>query len=527
MQARRSDAGDTLVELLVTLTIVSLAVVALIGSLLTSTSSSITHRGVANLDGLLRSFAETARYQIEIQPQDGTSGPLFRPCAPANGYTLVSDPYPAEAPPGTPIAVFATGFPQGDSLEVFVGSQQIVPSSGGIANGKAIVFPAPSTTGAVKVVDALTPSISAVSKTPFTSGGTAAGISGATFSQYSLTSSVTSTCPVQQQQVTLTMYDPQSGSQAIDQIQFVVGNFAPQPVVVSETATSSYVPTTVTFRASVTDMNGTQEHSGQVTWTITGPTTPTCPVSDLSTGPATCVISLGVGQQGAYQVKALYQNGTVYPSGQTGVSTANVAGGVPQSVTVTADGSTGPLIFTATVTGSLALGWPGTGTTSTSVTWEIGANDGSSPACDSQSGPAGSGTTATYTCQLNTPTPELTYTAFANYGGNGSYANAFGSETIVLPQVKVSATTNALNQVTFTASLAVTSGSPTGKIAWTISPLPPLPSCTTASTYSGSPVTCQFTGAPTTTYTGTAVYTPDATSSTTFSSAQGKASAST
>src|SRR5262249_50287058 len=92
-----SERGDTLIEVLVAIAVISIAGVALLGSLLTSASASVTHRNVTNLDGILRSFAESARYQIQTQPADGSVGPQFRPCGVGSAppqYNLASDPYP-------------------------------------------------------------------------------------------------------------------------------------------------------------------------------------------------------------------------------------------------------------------------------------------------------------------------------------------------------------------------------------------------------------------------------------------------
>ena len=80
----RSDAGDTLLEVLLALLIVSLGVVALMGGLATSIAGSATHRGLSTLDNVLKSFAESAKYQIQLQ---GAPNALYAPCALVSGQS--------------------------------------------------------------------------------------------------------------------------------------------------------------------------------------------------------------------------------------------------------------------------------------------------------------------------------------------------------------------------------------------------------------------------------------------------------
>jgi type II secretory pathway pseudopilin PulG len=104
-----SEAGETLIEILVTLTIVSIAVATLLGGLMTSTMTSATHRNITTLDGVLRSFVESARNSIETQPSNGTSGPLFTACATPSSYTVVGNPNPGSGVVGASLTVFGTG----------------------------------------------------------------------------------------------------------------------------------------------------------------------------------------------------------------------------------------------------------------------------------------------------------------------------------------------------------------------------------------------------------------------------------
>jgi type II secretory pathway pseudopilin PulG len=106
---RRSDAGDTLIELLVAITIIGLSVAAILGGLASALGSSGTHRSLTNLDAILRSYAEVARYDIQMRPAN-QGGPLFWPCVPASYYVVASAPYPASGAPGTTVTVFGSGF---------------------------------------------------------------------------------------------------------------------------------------------------------------------------------------------------------------------------------------------------------------------------------------------------------------------------------------------------------------------------------------------------------------------------------
>jgi hypothetical protein len=77
----RSDAGDTLVELLIAMVVIGLTAAALLGAFATSISASAEHRGLATADTVLKSFAETATYQIQLQPS-----PKFVACATLSSY---------------------------------------------------------------------------------------------------------------------------------------------------------------------------------------------------------------------------------------------------------------------------------------------------------------------------------------------------------------------------------------------------------------------------------------------------------
>lgn len=63
---RTDETGDTLIELLFAIVIISVAFSALLGGIITSITGSTEHRGLAVDDVILKSIAESAKEQIEV-----------------------------------------------------------------------------------------------------------------------------------------------------------------------------------------------------------------------------------------------------------------------------------------------------------------------------------------------------------------------------------------------------------------------------------------------------------------------------
>ena len=182
------DRGDTLIEVLIALAIIALAVGPLFGALIEAITGSSQHRGLAEIDTMLRSFADTATSEIELSPTVGegtlngttaTSTALFggttsyvgypifgaglspttvivhqtkashsatlsvaalnnettpEPLtigygACSSSYHLLSNPSKLSGPVKTPVTVFATGFSTADTaFSVSVGGKP-VPST--------------------------------------------------------------------------------------------------------------------------------------------------------------------------------------------------------------------------------------------------------------------------------------------------------------------------------------------------------------------------------------------------------------
>jgi len=116
----RSEAGDTLIEVLVAVVVLAFCVVGLLGALTTSITSSSEHRSLASDDTVLRSFAEAAKYDIQLAP-----GALYQNCAttyatnPATAYRVVNA-YPSSGPVGTALTVFGTDFTPRTASVIFL-----------------------------------------------------------------------------------------------------------------------------------------------------------------------------------------------------------------------------------------------------------------------------------------------------------------------------------------------------------------------------------------------------------------------
>ena len=101
-------------ELLIAMAVIGLTAVALLSGFGTSLSASAQHRSLANIDTVLKSFVETATYQLSLQPQPPTTTPQFTACATASTYsslTLSQNGYTANIPqlPNPPAVEYWSG----------------------------------------------------------------------------------------------------------------------------------------------------------------------------------------------------------------------------------------------------------------------------------------------------------------------------------------------------------------------------------------------------------------------------------
>ena len=91
--------------------ILSITAAALINSLVSSSSASTEHRSLVSVNTVLRSFADSAAYQIQMQPVGAGGGPTYTKCALTTTYALLSAPTPATGAAGTAATVFAPACP--------------------------------------------------------------------------------------------------------------------------------------------------------------------------------------------------------------------------------------------------------------------------------------------------------------------------------------------------------------------------------------------------------------------------------
>lgn len=86
---RRSDAGETLVEVVIAIVIVSLAVTALIASLATAAASAKSHRDNVLTDSVMRNYAEATKRAAETCTSGGTFNVVY---SPPSGFSVSTSP---------------------------------------------------------------------------------------------------------------------------------------------------------------------------------------------------------------------------------------------------------------------------------------------------------------------------------------------------------------------------------------------------------------------------------------------------
>jgi type II secretory pathway pseudopilin PulG len=87
-----SDRGETLLELLIALTIMSIAVVAVVGGLLSGVAVSDIHRKQSTAGAAVRDYAENVEKYV--------AGTGYTSCAAPAAYSPVAVGYSAAVPPG-------------------------------------------------------------------------------------------------------------------------------------------------------------------------------------------------------------------------------------------------------------------------------------------------------------------------------------------------------------------------------------------------------------------------------------------
>jgi prepilin-type N-terminal cleavage/methylation domain-containing protein len=100
-----SEAGVTLVELIITVAIVGVAITAILLGMITSIKASALHRKEATADTVLRDAAEAV-----VDPQQ-----IYQNCASLGSYSLTSVPFPS----GYSVSVTAIQFWKKDNPATF------------------------------------------------------------------------------------------------------------------------------------------------------------------------------------------------------------------------------------------------------------------------------------------------------------------------------------------------------------------------------------------------------------------------
>jgi type II secretory pathway pseudopilin PulG len=83
----RDEAGETLIEIVLTIVLIGLAVTALLAGLGTAASASKQHRDLATSDTVMRSYAEATKQAVRTQCTAGAASYTVR-YSPPTGYTV-------------------------------------------------------------------------------------------------------------------------------------------------------------------------------------------------------------------------------------------------------------------------------------------------------------------------------------------------------------------------------------------------------------------------------------------------------
>jgi hypothetical protein len=520
---------------------VSIAVVALLGGVLASTTASTTHRNLTTVDGVLKSFAETARNAIETQASNGSSQPQFAPCASSSQYDVVSAPFPNRGPVGSVITVFATGF-SGSSGATFTSTTNpadihtVTVTYSGTSAGAMVMFTVPAGLSGTYSITPFDSTHAAASD--FTVDPSAPLSNALTFQGYQLNSwneywtgsgwtNSQSGCSTDLnsnlQQLTYQLVTTQSDNGASDQTSIVVADFTPLPVptlsvsCVSNCSSTNNLGAQITFTAALT---GFTNLTGMITWTLppgescnggNGPkpiSAPTCTVSSALAGT--------LAPAAVYSGDATHSGVAAVLAPPITISQGNI------SVTVTGPGTLPPpsanINFTIDVSGVIAGIAPANGLQLT-LTTKNNPNGYSSTNCSGQITINGN-SPPPLTCNVQGATSG-SYTLTVSYpAGDPNYNVSTPPPTTVIVQFPGVPTVSYKpliptvgNPLVFSATIAQPAGAPvpTGTITWTGTNLPA--SCTPKQLPASAPytVTCTIPNASrTAVYSATASYSGDA-----------------
>jgi hypothetical protein len=434
-----SEAGDTLLEVLIAIVVIAIGVVALLGALTTSITSSATYRSLATLDTLLKSFSEAVKYDVQLQPAATSQ---YQNCA--SSYQVVSE-YPTSAVIGAGVTVFGTGFNAGSSVPVTLGtSPPISVGNPTVATNGSVstTFTLPSLPPGTTTVPILINSVPSATPLNIESTGTSSSspVAGYTVAISSIGWWNTSTAafdtgptcsPSDDSGIQMITVQASAPNNVGDNLSFIVTDPAFQPdVTVSANPGSVLFPSSspggITFTASVTGSSGEGTPSGSINWAFndipgTPPQAQPCPptrlVSAGNISTATCTVAPVVA--GSYQVIATYSppsSGVLSgPSGvygpATGYASASAGTTPTAAIQIVPPTPASPMTFTVNVT---AIGSYGQPAPTGAISWITSSPDLSCGGSSTLS-PTSTGTT---TCTATLPGA---YQVTAVYPGDSNY----------------------------------------------------------------------------------------------------------
>ena len=234
----------------------------------------------------------------------------------------------------------------------------------------------------------------------------------------------------------------------------------------------------VTLTTTVTGFGFAVAPTGAVTWLITDPASAPVTCGSISTGTVvvnvvtyTCSFTPHV--PGTYHVNSTVASDSNYNTATSSTISVNLGTVLPGINLIASPSSPlagNGLTFTALVTGVANLPAP-TGSMVFTVS-------GKASSCTSTPAPSSSGTSTTYTCNVDAPTAGV-YTVSAAYNGDSNFAAATaGPVSLTVAQATPSialsiapAAPSLGNVVTFTATISGAAGAvkPSGTLAWVVS----------------------------------------------------------
>ncbi|MEI6220445.1 MAG: Ig-like domain repeat protein, partial [Actinomycetes bacterium] len=257
---------------------------------------------------------------------------------------------------------------------------------------------------------------------------------------------------------------------------------AQAPIITLAASSNPTLGQPITLTTTVTGIAGAVQSTGQVSWIITDPlshvvsnscaTTLFTPVSsNVST--YTCTFTPSINN--TYHITSTIAADANYLTATSAVLPINLASQTPTISVVSSPLTTTtvglPITYTAIVTG--VTGNPAPGGT---LTWTI--SGGVASTCSATTGPIPSGLTATFTCQVATPSVG-SYIATATYNGDSTYSSLAPSSAVTVLVTKATPTITVASTpatpvfggtITFTATVSgiVGATAPGGSVLWTI-----------------------------------------------------------